>query len=194
MPRIGYKSAMFNQIDNEAKKYKSLTGSAVPKLERVIDEKFAPEFNSAEMFADDVLAESDYSFKKGVLSITVADDEDTIEAQFMGHQSENGKIVKSTEDVAPEFGYGHIVTKLKNSVKSYKVEFFPRVKWIKHTTDAKTKGKDIEFGTTAIEGNVFALDEDMNGLKAGTWEVHETFDTFAEAETMLKTLLTPSTN
>lgn len=194
MAGIGLRSAMFNKIDTTTKKYAKLEGTEVPKLERIIDEKFAPEYNSAELYADDVLAESDYSFKKGTISITVADDNETIEAQFMGHVDEDGKYVKTTEDVAPEFGYGHIITKLIKGAKKYKVEFFPRVKWTKMTTDAKTRGESTELGTTALEGTVKALDEAMNGLKEGTWEVHQTFDTFTEAETMLKTLLTPSAN
>lgn len=195
MARVGLKSALFNQMDKNTKKYKDLENDEVPKLGRIIDEKFSPENNSAELYADDALAESDYSFKKGTLSITVADDDDTVEASLLGNSAaEDGEVTKNIEDVAPEIGYGHIVTKLIGGVRKYKVEFFPRVKIAKITTDGKTRAGNTEFGTTAIEGTVYPLEEDFNGLKAGDWEKHKTLDTYPAAFEYLKTLLTPSVN
>lgn len=194
MARTGYKSAKYNIIDPETNKYKSLTGSAVPSLERVIEEKFAPEYNSAELYADDALAESDYSFKKGTLTITVADDDDKTEATFLGLKSSDDEVTKTVDDIAPEIGYGHIVTKSVKGVRQYKAEFFPRVKITKSTTDAKTRGEGVEFGTTTYEGTVFPCDRPINGYKVGDWEKHQTFATEAEAIAFLTTCLTPATS
>ncbi len=191
MARIGYKKAKYNFIDAEGKKYAALEGSKVPCLEKVIDEKFSAEYNSAELYADDALAETDYSFKKGGLAITVAHDEDERDAKLMGNTIKDGEVVQTIADTAPEVGYGHIVTKMIGGVKKYKVEFFPRVKFTKITTDAKTRGESVEFGTTAIEGTVYPLDAEFNGMTAGTWEKHQTFDTEAEAEAYLDECLTP---
>jgi hypothetical protein len=192
MARIGFKKGKYNKIEPETKKYAAVT-SGVPCLEKVIDEKFAAEYNSAELYADDALAETDYSFKKGTLAITVANDDDKKEAELMGNTITEEEVVKTVGDTAPEFGYGHIVTKMVNGVRKYKVEFFPRVKWTKITTDAKTRGESVEFGTTSIEGTVFPLDVDFNGMTAGTWEKHQTFATEAEAEAYLDSCLTPNT-
>ena len=192
MPRIGFKKGKYNKIDAETKKYAAVTGG-VPCLEKVIDEKFSAEYNSVELYADDALAEADYSFKKGTLAITVANDDDEKEAELMGNTINDGEVVKMVNDTAPEFGYGHIVTKMKNGVRTFKVEFFPRVKWTKITTDAKTRGESVEFGTTAIEGTVYPLDEDFNGMTAGTWQKNQTFATEAEAEQYLNSCLTPNT-
>ena len=191
MASIGYKKAKYNLFDADGKKYAALTDGKVPCLEKVIDEKFSPEFNSAELYADDALAETDYSFKKGGLSITVAHDEDERDAELMGNTISEGEVVKNIADTAPEVGYGHIVPKKINGVKKYKVEFFPRVKFTKITTDAKTRGESVEFGTTAIEGTVYPLEVDFNGMKAGDWEKHQTFATEAEAEEYLDECLTP---
>lgn len=199
MARIGFKKAKYNPIDYETKKYKTLgSGSSVPSMVKVIDEKFAPEFNSAELYADDILAESDYTFKKGSLTITVEDDNDTIEAQLMGNTIQNGSEGKSGEvtrnisDNAPECGYGHIICKMVGGVRKWKVEFFPRVKFTKITADAKTRGESVEFGTATIEAVVYPLGEEINGMSAGTWEKHKTFDTEASAEEYLIACLTPS--
>ena len=192
MARIGFKKGKYNKIDPQTKKYAAVTGT-VPCLEKVIDEKFSAEYNTAELYADDVLAECDYSFKKGSLAITVANDDDTKEAELMGNTITEDEVVKAVGDTAPEFGYGHIVTKMVNGVRKYKVEFFPRVKWTKITTDAKTRGESVEFGTTSIEGTVFPLDAEFNGMAAGTWEKHQTFATEADAESYLDACLTPAT-
>ena len=193
MARIGFKKAKYNKINGNA--YATLTDSKVPVFEKVIDEKFAPEYNTAELYANDGLAESDYSFKKGVLSLTVADDDDKLCAELLGNTvaTEGDEVTSNIDDTAPEFGYGHIIPKMVNGARKYKVEFFPRVKFTKITSDNKTRGESVEFSTTAIEGTVFPLETAINGLKVGDWEKHKTFATLEEAETYLDELLTPAT-
>lgn len=190
MARIGFKKAKYNKIVNGA--YAPLTDNAVPVFEKVVDEKFAPEYNTAELYANDGLAESDYSFKKGTLSLTVADDDDELCAELLGNTNNEDEVTSSINDVAPEFGYGHIIPKMVGGARKFKVEFFPRVKFTKVTSDNKTRGESVEFSTTAIEGTVFPLETALNGLAIGDWEKHKTFATLAEAETYLDGLLTPA--
>ena len=191
MARIGFKKAKYNKISGD--KYEALKDTKVPVFEKVIDEKFAPEYNTAELYANDGLAESDYSFKKGTLSLTVADDDDVLCATLLGNKvgTDKGEVTSNIEDIAPEFGYGHIIPKIVGGVRKYKVEFFPRVKFTKITSDNKSRGESVEFSTTAIEGNVMPLETALNGLAVGDWEKHETFATLAEAEAYLDKLLTP---
>lgn len=191
MARIGFKQAKYNKIASD-NKYSSLTENKVPLFEKVVDEKFAPEYNSAELYANDGLAETDYSFKKGTLSLTIADDNDKLIAELFGSATEDGgEVTQTINDTAPEFGYGHIIPKMVGGVRQYKVEFFPRVKFTKVTSDNKTRGESVEFSTTALEGTVFPLESELNGLKAGVWEKHQTFATLQEAEAYLDGLLTP---
>lgn len=194
MARIGFKKAKYNKIDPATSKYATLTGTpaVVPVFEKVVDEKFAPEYNNAELYANDGLAESDYSFKKGVLSLTVADDNDELCAELLGNTEADGEVTSNIDDIAPEFGYGHIIPKLVNGLKKYKVEFFPRVKFTAITSDNKSRGENVEFSTTTIEGTVYPLETAINGLTAGTWEKHQTFATLTEAEAYLDGLLTPA--
>lgn len=194
MARIGYRNALYNKINASTNKYEAITSGGVPKLERVIDEKFAPEYNSAELYADDVLAEVDYSFKKGTLTITCADDTEQIEADFLGGSltTTTNILTSNINDSGVEMGYGHIVTLQEAGVKKYKVEFFPRVKWQKITTDSKTRGESAEFGTTTLEGVVLPCDRAINGSAVGDWRKKQTFTTFADAQTYLTTCLTPA--
>lgn len=191
MARIGFKKAKYNAISGDT--YKALAENKVPLFEKVIDEKFAPEYNTAELYANDGLAETDYSFKKGTLSLTIADDDDKFIAELFGNvTTEGGEVTSNIEDVAGEFGYGHIIPKMVGGARKYKVEFFPRVKFTKVTSDNKTKGESVEFSTTALEGTVMPLETAINGLAIGDWEKHQTFATLEEAETYLDGLLTPT--
>lgn len=192
MARIGFKKAKYNKIVGD--KYDALKAeNKVPVFEKVVDEKFAPEYNSAELYANDGLAETDYSFKKGTLSLTITDDDDKFIAELFGNtvNGEGTEVTSSIEDTAPEFGYGHIVPKMVGGVRQFKVEFFPRVKFTKVTTDNKTRGESVEFGTTALEGTVMPLETAVNGMAIGVWEKHRTFASLTEAETYLDELLTP---
>lgn len=195
MASIGLKQAKFNQIDQTTNKYKTVTDK-VPLLEKIIESKFSPEYNNAELYANDCLAESDNSFKKGTLNIVVDDDKDETCATLLGNEvaSDGTEVTSNINDSAPEFGYGHIVPKIVDGVKKWKVEFFPRVKFTKITTDRKTKGENVEFATTNMEATVLPLSKAINGLKVGDWEKHDTFDTEGAAETYLDKLLTPATN
>lgn len=193
MARIGYKVAKYNTIDETTKRYKALEGNNVPIFEKVVDEKFAPEFNNAELYANDGLAESDYSFKKGVLTVTIADDEDKLMALIFGNNMiETDEVSNNINDMAPFMGFGHIIPKSVNNKRKYKAEFFPKIKFSKITHDDKTRGESVEFGTTSLEATVFPLDEVINGLPKGTWEKHQTFDTLEDAEAYLDSLLTPT--
>ena len=193
MARIGFKKAKYNKIVGSS--YATLTSSTVPEFEKVVDEKFAPEYNSAELYANDALAESDYSFKKGTLSLTIADDDDAFIAELFGNDTaeSGGEVTSTIEDSAPEFGYGHIIPKIVGGVRKYKVEFFPRVKFTEVSGDNKTRAESVEFGTTSLTGIVMPLDTAVNGMAVGVWEKHNTFATLAEAETYLNGLLTPKT-
>ena len=193
MARIGFKIAKYNLHDSESGKFKTLTGDKVPVFEKVIDEKFAPNFANAELYANDALAEHDDSFIDGVLTITIADDEDKFVSTIFGNDmSSDGEVTMNENDVAPELGYGHIIPKMYNGAKKYKVEFFPRIRFTKITSDNKTKNQNIEFNTSSVEAKVMKLANSFNGLKEGDWEKHQTFSTLTEAETYLDSLLTPA--
>jgi len=190
MARIGFKKAKYNLHDGD--KLKALTSNTVPSFEKVVDEKFAPNYASAELYANDSLAESDYSFIDGTLTITIADDEDKFIATILGNSiGTDNEVTSNIDDMSPEMAYGHIIPKVYSGVKKYKVEFFPRIKFTKITSDNATKGANVEFNTSSIEAKVMRLEKDFNGLKDGDWEKHKTFTSLSEAEEYLDKLLTP---
>lgn len=180
MARIGLKNFRYSLLDNNEEVIE-------PKsLGKAIDCKVSLELNSAELYADDALAESDYTFNKGTVTITVDDDDDTVLAPLLGHTiSEEGEIVRKDTDVAPYIAFGRILTKVVSGTYKYKVEFLSKVKFKDTMPDEATKGESVKFTTVSIEGSVMRKSN-------GEWSKSKTFTTYAEASTYLDSLLTAS--
>lgn len=178
MARIGLKNFRYSELDenDEVQEPKSLG--------KAIDCKVSLELNSAELYADDALAESDYTFNKGTVTITVDDDDDEILAPLLGHTvSEDGEIVRKDTDVAPFIAFGRILTKIVGGTYKYKVEFLSKVKFKDTMPDEKTKGESVEFTTVSIEGSVMRKSN-------GDWSKSKTFTTYDDASEYLDSLLT----
>lgn len=149
---------------------------------KAVDCKVSIENNNAELYADDTLAETDYTFKKGTVSLTIDDEDDKTMAEILGHSiDEEGEMVRKDTDTAPFVGLGRILTKKVNNAYKFKVEFLSKVKFSEPSQEDTTKGESVEFKTSAIEGTVMKL-------KDGTWSKTKTFATEQEAVTYLENL------
>lgn len=181
MARIGLKNFRYSLLDENEKVKEPKT------LGKAIDCKVSLELNSAELYGDDGLCESDYTFNKGTVTITVDDDDDTILAPLLGHAiSEDGEIVRKDTDVAPYIAFGRILTKIVGGVYKYKVEYLSKVKFKDTMPDEATKGESIEFTTVSIEGSVMRKTD-------GEWSKSKTFTTYKDASDYLDSLLTSTT-
>ena len=178
MARIGLRNFRYGILDEETETY-----AEVKTPGKAVDCKVSLDLNSAELYADDALAESDYTFKKGTVNITVDEDDDQTYSDLTGHEiSEAGEIVRKDTDKAPYVGFGRIITKVVNGVYKYKVEFLPKVKFSEPAQEESTKGDSIEFKTPTIEGVVTKLSD-------GTWSKAKTFTNKEDAIAYLDELL-----
>ena len=179
MAKIGLRNLRYSVLDAQ----ENVTTPS--NFGKAVDCKVSIEKNSAELYADDGLSESDYSFKKGTVDLTV-DDEGEAFAEVLGHKTgTDGEVVRNADDVAPYVAIGRILTKQVNGVKSYKVEFLHKVQFNEPNADEKTKGENLEFGTYAISGTV-------HKKANGDWSKYKTFTEYEEASTYLDGLLTKS--
>lgn len=137
--------------------------------------------NDAKLYADDALAESDYSFQSGKVTLGVADDDMTVFAEILGHKvaESGGEMTRNADDVAPYVGLGRVVTKLVNGKRVYKGEFLFKVKFVEPSQEDETKGDSVDFKTPEIEGTASALAN-------GNWSASQTFDTKAAAVEWVK--------
>lgn len=140
--------------------------------------------NSAVLYADDAVAESDTSFQSGTVTIGIDDDDQEMMADILGHSVDATShiMTRSANDVAPYVGFGRVIVKMVNNVRKYKVEFLYKVKFGEPSQEDNTKGESLEFATSEMEGMVSALAN-------GKWSETKTFDTQAEAITYLEGLL-----
>lgn len=181
MARIGLRNFRYSLLDENEK-------VTTPKtLGKAVDCKTSLSLNSAELYADDSLAESDYSFQKGTVTLSVDDDDDKVFAEILGHKiSEDGEVVRNQNDMPPYVAIGRILTKSVNNEKKYKVEILLKVKFKDPMPDETTKGESLEYTTVSIEG-------DASVLKNGDWSISKTFTDYDEASNFLDEKLTGST-
>lgn len=137
--------------------------------------------NEAKLYADDALAESDTSFASGTITLGIDNTDLEVMGTLLGHTYTNGHIDRKSTDTAPYVGLGRIVTKMVNGAYKYKVEFLCKVKFSEPSQEDNTKGENLEFGTSEIEGTIATLE-------SGLWSMAEEFDTLAEATSYLNGL------
>ena len=132
--------------------------------------------NSAMLYADDSLAESDTSFNSASVSMELDKEDPQTMANLLGHSYDKSTnaLVRNTNDSAPYVGLGRIVTKMVNGVYKYTVEFLYKVKFSEPNQEDTTKGESVSFSTIKIEGSASALQN-------GDWSKSETFDTKSDA-------------
>lgn len=144
--------------------------------------------NSAELFADDTLAESDNSFQSGTLTLGTDDDRDTVFADLLGHEvSTEGEVTSNANDVSPWVGVGRIITKVVENVRYYKAIVLYKVKFAEPSDDDNTKGASVEFGTNTIEGTIATLAN-------GKWRDTQTFTTKEEAIAYIEGIFASATS
>ena len=182
MAKIGLNNFKYSKLTEAEDGTPSYAGAK--SLAKAIDCKVSIENYTAELYADDGLAESDYTFKKGTITLTIDEDDDTIFAELLGHQvdEETSEMIRKDTDIAPYVGVGRILTKIVNGVYKYKVEFLPKVKFSEPAQEEATKGDSIEFKTPTIEGTVAKLAD-------GTWSKAKTFTNKEEAVAYLEELM-----
>lgn len=131
--------------------------------------------NSAMLYADDALAESDTSFQSGTVTLGTDDDREATFAELLGHSiTEDGEVTYNATDSAPWVAVARILVKMVNNVRLYKAMVLYKVKFAEPNEDEKSQGETLEFSTPSIEGKIATL-------ASGDWKTAQTFTTKAEA-------------
>ena len=184
MASIGLKNFKYAKLNEDGKTY-----GEIKTLAGAIESKVTLDLSEASLYADDTLKEQVSLFKSGTLTAGIDDDDDSVFAELLGKtvDEQTGVVTSNTEDLPIYVGFGHIVSKIVNGEKKYKVEFFPKVKFKPFIPDSKTKGDSLEFTTPSVEATIFENDN-------GDWEKHSVCDTESEANTLLESFFVQSKN
>ena len=114
--------------------------------------------NDAILYADDAIAESDFSFAGGTCTMGIDRFDYQTQADLLGHTyTEEGGIKRNANDNPPYVGLGRVVVVMENNVKKYRTEFLRKVKFSEPSQEDNTKGENVEFNTIEIEGTIAAL-------------------------------------
>lgn len=139
--------------------------------------------NSAMLYADDALAESDTSFQNGTVTLGTDDDREATFAELLGHAiTEDGEVTYNVTDSAPWVAVARILVKMVNNVRLYKAMILYKVKFAEPSEDENTQGETLEFSTPSIEGTIATLAN-------GDWKTSQTFSTKAEALAFIQSVL-----
>lgn len=173
MAKIGLNNLKFGVLSEVGD---TVTYGAMQSLGKAVSANVSITSNSAVLYADDAIAETDNTFSAGTITLTVDDDGDTVFAPLLGHEidSDSGVMIRNKNDVAPYVGVGRIINKMKNGARLFKVEFLSKVKFTEPSQEANTHGETTEFGTQQIEGTIATLD-------SGEWSKTKTFTSHADA-------------
>ena len=172
MAKIGLSNLIWSKLTEASNGTPSYDGAK--SLGKAVSANVSITNNSATLYADNVLAESDTSFQSGTITCGVDEDADATFAPLLGHEITEGVVVKKSTDVSPYVGVGRIITKMVSGVLYYKAEVLFKVKFAEPSQDDTTKGESIEFNTSEIEGTIATLAD-------GKWCTSQTFTTKANA-------------
>lgn len=140
--------------------------------------------NSAVLYGDNVQIESDYTFQKAAIKMTIDRADDQVMHDLLGHTYEGGELTRNSNDRAPYVGISRIANLIVGNKSYYRVEFLFKVKFSEPSQDDKTKGESVEFGTYELNGEATTLDN-------GDWSKAKTFETREEAEEYITSLYHP---
>lgn len=181
MAKIGLRNFLFGEL-TEASDGTPSYGEA-HKPAKAISCNVSVTNNSATLYADDGLAESDTGFQTASVTLGLDDDNMEMMALLLGHDFTDGLMTRNSEDVAPYVGLGRIATKMVSNERKYRVEFLKKVKFSEPNQEETTKGEEVDFGTYELEGIASTLAD-------GTWSDAKEFDDFETAMTYLESLFT----
>lgn len=168
MARIGLNNFRYSTLTEASDGTPSYNGAVQPA--KAISCTVTPSNNSASLYADDALAESDTSFANASVSITIDKADLQTMATLLGHTYAAGTgMTRSSSDTAPYVGLGRVVTMMNNNAISYRAEILYKVKFAEPTAEENTKGDTVEFGTTTLEGTA-------STLANGDWSIAKDFD------------------
>ena len=142
------------------------------------------------LYADDGAAESVGGFSSGALNVTVDELPIEIAALIFGIESESstqpaGSIITFDDDAEPPYlGYGVIVPKIRNNVKTWMAVLLTKIKFSIPGDSYTTKGETVEFGTPQLTATVARDDTAKH-----SWRKWAEFGTEEAANTWLNTQL-----
>jgi hypothetical protein len=179
MGAIGLKHPVFAPVSTEPAGSLPTYGSGLV-VGKAMEANVSIEHQSAMLYADDEIAESDRGFLSGTITLGVDDLINEAVIAMLGSQAKTIESVDVIRDAAlyePSYGgFGYYRVRKKNGVRLIRAFWYYKTKWVQPSEDAKTKAGAIEWQTPSITGDIFTVADSDE-----TWRDKADFTTEADA-------------
>lgn len=155
------------------------TYAAGLKIGRAISSNVTFRRNDSNLYADDVLAESDNTITGGDIDMTVAEILDDVAAQIFGDtkDEESGEYYDSSAS-SPYLGLGYMREQKYKGKSSYKCTWLYKVQLAPAEETGQTRGETVTFQTQRITGEILGVTMADGNTR---FRARQEFDTAAEA-------------
>jgi phi13 family phage major tail protein len=178
MAKIGLKYIVAAPITENGTTVSYADGIAIGKA---ISAGLSINVASADLYADDGLAESVKEFSSGTMTLGVDDLSYAAQALLLGHSvTGSDALTAHGSDEGAYVGVGFYAPVVRGGVKSWRAVWLSKVKFAEPNDDYATKGNSIEFQTPTIEGTVMTASN-------GVWKLEKLCASEAAAVTWLDT-------
>lgn len=141
----------------------------------LVSANYTPNRANAELYADNVLKESDYSLLSADVAMELDDLTDEKASGLFGQEMEDGVLLVKGEDAAPEGVLGYYMTVRRSGLNRYVARAYDRARAQSGNENAQTKGSNTAFQTTNV--TFHAVPDEETGMVYR----QKTFATEAEA-------------
>lgn len=164
------------QVDGQLPKY----GPGL-KIGRAISANITFRRNETELYADDVLAESDNTITGGDLDMTVAEILDEVAKVIFGDTEEEGEYHDSDKST-PYIGMGYMREQRYKGESTFRAVWLYKVQLATAEESAQTKAENTTFSTQRMTGEILGVTLDNGATRFRAWK---TFKSAAEATAWL---------
>ncbi len=156
MAKIGFEYIVAGEL---VESEESISYTATREIGPAANVSITPNSADVKDYGDDRVVASDVSTNGGTISIELNEPTMDNEAWLLGHEMQDGWIVRSSEDVPPYVGIGFVGKSVnENNQKIYRVRVLLKVQFMEPSSEYQTKEDNVTFNHTTLEGNYYGLD------------------------------------
>lgn len=155
------------------------------KIGRAISANISFRRNDTDLYADDVLAESDNTITGGDIDMTVAEILDEVAMVIFGDKKEaDTEEYHDSDQSTPYIGMGYMREMRYKGKSTFRATWLYKVQLATAEEAAQTKGENTNYQTQRVTGEILGVTLEDGSTRFRSWQ---TFDTAAKAVAWLNT-------
>lgn len=152
------------------------------KIGRAVSANITFSRNESELYADDVLAESDNVLTGGTLDVTVAEILDEVGEAIFGNKRDEDGSYHDSDLASPYIGMGYLREMKLQGKSTYRATWLYKVQLAPAEESANTRGETTTWQTQRMTGEILGVTLDDGSTRFRAWK---TFDKAEEATAWL---------